>query len=187
MVRKMAKMLIAKSLKIILTISALLFIGNICTCIDKQDDNLTLVKRSYNSNELRVDGYYYDKDLEGNIDIYFLFRNGILLDCGTASNSTIAQLEESFRNGSFYQGVLKYKIAWGVFHIDSNKIQFEDWEPGSGGPTPAYRSSGVILNDTTFHIMESERVDGTEKRNVDWIFYFKQFSPKPDSISPFIP
>ncbi|MGB7568395.1 MAG: hypothetical protein WBM07_11070 [Chitinivibrionales bacterium] len=171
---------------LILIIGIILFLIN-CSFLNGPDDSLTLSKRPYTGNELRTDGFYYQLDPDGNLNVFFLFRNGILLYGGSIPENDLPQQEESYSNGSYYQSASQYKICWGVFQIDSNRIQYESWNPSSGGPLPAYKSSGNILNDTTFEITNSERVNGTEQTSGDWIYYFKQFSPKPDSVTQFIP
>jgi len=158
-----------------------------CSVLNGPDDSLTLSKRPYIGNDLRLDGYYYHLNPDGYIDIEFLYENGICLDGSHVSPAGLPQLEEWFANGNYYQTAIQYKIGWGVFQIDSNAIQYEDWVPSDGGPLPVFRNSGVILNDTTFHILESERVNGANKGNVDLVYHFKQFSPKPDSANPYIP
>ncbi|MBW7845753.1 MAG: hypothetical protein H3C45_08955, partial [Bacteroidia bacterium] len=82
----------------------------------------------------------------------------------------------------------KYKSNWGVFKIEGNFIQFERWYP-SDPPLKAYVRAGTIINDTTFLITESYRMqDGkkTEVKTRNETYYFKQFSPKPDSTNTFV-
>ena len=63
---------------------------------------------------------------------------------------------------------------------------FEKWYPNSPGQPKVYIREGKILNDTTFHITASYRPDGSERREKDEIYHFKQFSPKPDSTNNFV-
>ena len=166
-----------------------IFILNIgCTQLQGEDDKLTLDKRPYVGKELRLDGYYYQVMQTGHWRVYFLYRDGIILHADDFLPDRLEEKEETFRNGQCYEIAKKYKIDWGVFHIDSNEIKFEKWFPSDGGPLPVYISVGNILNDSTFHISKTQRSNGSEQAiDKDWLFHFRPFSPKPDSICPFIP
>jgi hypothetical protein len=81
------------------------------------------------------------------------------------------------------------KFNWGVFQVNGANIKFERWYPSSGGPLKAYISSGEILNDTTFLITESYRMqkgNKTELKDRNETYYFREFSPKSDSTNKFI-
>ena len=73
--------------------------------------------------------------------------------------------------------------------MDDNKIIYERWE-GSQLGYLVYREEGVIINDTTFVMTEISRVNQgvkTEIKPIERMYYFKEFSPKPDSTNVFIP
>jgi len=114
-------------------ISLILFLSLIvCHCgyITGVDDSLTISRKVYTGNDLRVDGYYYRYLGEGTnrqISIYFLFRNGILLWAGPFADSTIATVEEQFRSGFYYNAVKEDKASWGVFEVDGSNIIYEKW------------------------------------------------------------
>jgi hypothetical protein len=130
---------------------------------------------------LKIDGIYY-KESENFEGLYFqryaLYRNGIIRDLGASS---------SIDDPSFLSG--KSKINWGIFQVEGSIIKFERWYPSSGGGLPAYVRAGEILNDTTFVITESYRMQKgkkTEIRERNEIYHFHKFSPKPDSTNTFI-
>ena len=100
--------------------------------------------------------------------------------------SEIDSLEATFANGKYYERIKNNKEYWGIFQIDGKKITTQKWFESSGGPLWALTSSGEILNDTTFRLTESVRIDGTERRAIDVTYHFRAFSPKPDSTCPFI-
>lgn len=153
----------------------------------KKDDELSISRRDYIGDQLRIDGYYYKVGYNGEInDGYWFFRNGILIHAGGIAHSfsKMDDLMMAYIKDGYYK---TRKFAWGVFVIDGDDIAFERWYPH--GPNQAYVRAGKILNKTTFRITESYRmVDGvkTEVREKDEMYYFRQFDFKPDSINRFI-
>jgi len=169
---------------ITICISFLLF----CNWIGDQDDKLSFTRTPYDGNTLKLNGYYYRTFSGGNIEIYFLFRNGNILYGTSASSSELPQLEAMFSNGKYYENAKNDKTDWGVFKIESNRVIYERWVAANGlGAAPVYRYTGTILNDTTFQMHSYCRVDGTDENAYNYVFKFKQFSPKPDSVTKFIP
>jgi hypothetical protein len=163
-----------------------------CKKIDLfQDDELTLSRQDYTGNQLRIDGYYYFEYINSSIDyvsILFLYKNGIILSGGASLLSELPDLEESYRNGTFYNHIKNIKFGWGVHQIEGSKIKFEQWYP-SEKPYKTYVSEGAILNDTTFQITQSYRNQDGKRTEVDSkseIYHFREFSPKPDSTNNFI-
>ena len=166
-------------------------LGFTCKKIKGEDDKLSISKNPYAGKRLRVDGYYYyEYDTPSNRRTLFFYNNGISLYGGTFPSADLLQQEAEFANGKFYSAIKNDKLFWGVFQVDGDKITFERWYPSSGGPTHAYVRAGKILNDTTFQITESYRMQGgnkTEASAKDEVYHFKKFSPKPDSTNVFVP
>jgi hypothetical protein len=157
-----------------------------------QDDELSLSRQDYTGNQLRVDGYYYfdyaNSSLEY-VSIYFFYRNGIVLSGGSRLLSELPVLEESYRDGTFYNHVKSIKFVWGVHQIEGSNIKIEQWFP-SEKPYRAYVREGVILNDTTFRITQRYRNQNGKKTEVESeneVYHFKEFSPNPDSTNSFVP
>lgn len=176
------------AIKFILLFMGILFSSNACKK-EFFDDKLSLKKEPYNGNQLRIDGYYYQIS-DGKIyTILFLYRNGVVM-YGGGEGVEIENIEEreiNFIDKSWIESVKKFKSWWGLFQIDSDNIKIERWYSSSGGGLPAYLHSGIILNDTTFVMKKSVRTDGTNEREINKVYHFKQFSPKPDSTNKFIP
>jgi hypothetical protein len=153
-----------------------------CDYLIPNDDVLSIVRQDYQGNELRMNGYYYHEITkeEGTLyRRYALYRNGIIRYLGANSDPDPIR----FQNG-------QHKTLWGVFQIKGKNIKYERWYPSSGGPLQSYVLSGIILNDTTFRITESYRMQKgikTEESKENETYHFRKFSPKPDSTNRFIP
>lgn len=154
-----------------------------------QDDDLSLSRSDYNGNQLRVDGYFYQQKDKYYYDIYCFYNNGILLAAGGTFLS-VAEMDD-YLNGEFInnKSYQMHKSNWGIFTIENDNIKFERWYPGDP-PLKAYIREGNIINDSTFIITESYRMQGGNKTEVKAraeTFHFKAFNPKPDSTNKFIP
>lgn len=157
-----------------------------------KDDDLFLSRQNYTGNQLRIDGYYYNEYGSGNEtrrEIYFFYRNGILLKGGVPLLTELSIRENEFKNGTYYNYVKDSKLDWGVFQINGNNIKYEHWYPNSIGPLRAVIHEGIILNDTTFLITQTYRMKDGNKTDVSFenlLYRFKKLSPKPDSTNQFI-
>lgn len=158
-------------------------------CSGFLDDELSIKRTDYSGNELKISGYYYydygNSNPEGYMDVYFLFRNGIILEGGTFKKSELVDEEAKYQTSGWSASMRKYKDVWGVFKIQANNIEYERWYSGEP-PLKSYVSSGVILNDSTFQITKSRRSNGKEVTSENTIYRFKAFSPKPDSTNTFV-
>ena len=150
------------------------------------DEKLTLQRRDYAGNELRIDGYYYNVNYNV-ISIYFLYRNGIILYGYSYPNLNLDEIELKMLNNDMYNNSYnKSKANWGVFIINEESIKIEKWEPSTGIGLPVYIREGNILNDTTFHITLSYDPKGSNKSILNELYHFKKFAPKPDSTNVYI-
>ena len=170
-------------------ISILILIISSCT-LNKmfQDDELISLERINNdSNALKLDGYYVMEIGTHNPTyiVYFLYRNGIILYGGGATQSEFQELMELYKNGDFYLSVKNGKTWWGVYQIDDNEIKFERWYP-SERPYETFLRVGEIVNDSTFRITVASDSDGSNPTDKDELYQFKSFSSKPDSTNVFI-
>jgi len=168
---------------LILLILSMLF----AQCTSGDDDLLSLTLTPYNGNQLRIDGYYYQIGYDGKtiFSPYFFYKNGILISPEGMGNS-LEEMDSYIKK--YYldcQSYKKDKLDWGVFIVEGNIIKFGRWYP-SERPLKAFIREGVILNDTTFQITKSYRSDSTEQRGKDEMYYFRSFSPKPDSTNVYI-
>jgi hypothetical protein len=174
-----------RKMKLILIMLGIILSSNSCIKNILADDELTLEKRPYVGNQLRIDGYYYLLDDYGINATYFFYQNGIIIHRGGWISNNLEELEHNFETINWNE-IKDNKLKWGVFQVDGNEILFERWYPSSGGPTPAYIRSGEILNDTTFLITKSVRPKTGEEKELNEVYHFREFSPKPDSTNIFI-
>jgi hypothetical protein len=176
------------TLKIISIIASVFMFMTTCKK-ETVDDQLSLIREPFIGNNLHIGGYYYQK--AGNSLVYdfsFFYSNGIFLNGGGGEKSII-QAEDYIKRlliiNKAHQGT---KIGWGVFKVEGINIKFERWYP-SERPYKAYVGEGKIINDTTFVITESYRMQKGAKTDIqpkNETYYFKQFSPKPDSTNEFV-
>ena len=141
---------------------------------------LTIQRRDYIGNELRMDGFYYSKEKVRNEDhytVYFLYRNGVLLYPGTFLGP-LDDVKDELRDLENYSFSKTHGdiTNWGVFVIENNTITIEKWWPGNGYNAPVVKTNGTIKNDTSFTLNRSSFID----------YFFTPFSPKPDSTNTFI-
>lgn len=153
-----------------------------------KDEELTLNRQPYNSNELKIDGYYYYLENRKIWKTYFFYRNGTL-HYGIASDTLDNDLVkyDAWFASDYYSNIIKTDHnRWGLFQIHDDSIVLERWSIQEGGD-PVLRVSGHILNDTTFVMTRSEYPYSGEVYQHDLTYHFHQFSPKPDSTNTFIP
>ena len=78
---------------------------SMCNKEKKEDAVLSIERTLYTGNELRIDGYYYNKyTVSGKnyITIYFFYRNGILLYGYSMPINDLTEQEKEYKNGDFY-------------------------------------------------------------------------------------
>lgn len=155
-----------------------------------KDDELSIQRTNYTGNQLRINGYYYQLIDGALYGVYCFYANGVIQHLGDGYKlSELAGFEQLITTKDFNDKSKAVKYFWGVFKIEGNSIQFERWYP-SEPPYKAYVRSGTILNDSTFKITESYRMQGGQKTEVTSLnetYHFKKFSPKPDSTNAFVP
>ena len=158
--------------------------------VRKNDAKLTLKLTPFFSNKLRIDGFYYSGQQNNYTDnITFLYKNGVIVNYGSFASYNFNTIEEQLQSENFVAKIKSIKYGWGVFLIDGNIIKYEQWYASNGGPYPTFVREGKILNDTSYHIHEAYKlVNGnkTEITNLNETYYFRKYSPKPDSANEFI-
>ena len=176
-------------MRVLLLIGTLVVLSCSCKKDFMKDDGFSLERMPYTGNQLRIDGYYYQKVNSSLFSVYFLYSNGIILSAGGVFTDKTAidnYIREEFLETLSYK---ESKILWGLFAIDGANIRFERWYP-SDPPLKAYVRKGEILNDTTFIITQSYRVVNGQKTDIkqrEETYHFNEFSPKPDSTNRFVP
>ncbi len=170
-------------------ITVLILLVSCCSKIfQKEEDFLTISKTSYTGNELKLNGCYYQKwdnnQKFGNV--IFLYNNGVVFQKGGSGelkdlNNYLSEIQEN----KFYYSK---KGFWGLFIVEENKIICERWVGTEAGYL-VYQEEGNIINDTTFMMTLSSRINKGVKTNthkIERIYYFHEYSPKPDSTNNFI-
>jgi hypothetical protein len=172
-----------KQLKIGVVILFTQFVS--CQMFFGEDDKLTLRRKPYDGSALKLDGYYYQSYQDGNmVDIYFLSRNGVIINAGAFEANKLDLYERKFSDTAFVNKLRNVKFNWGVFQIDGDSMKFEKWYP-SERPYRTKIKEGIILNDSTFLITKVRNQKG-EMALKNEAYHFKRFTPKIDSISKFI-
>ncbi len=146
------------------------------------DAELGFSRQSNISNKIRLDGYFYeDSNGTGYSKVYLLYQNGVSYN--GLSSTRIKDIE----NNSFAPTVNKdVKSGWGVYRIEGNHIEFQNWV-FSVGCKPVITRKGTILNDTTIKLTSWQNSNSDESNNINTILLFHKYSPKPDSTNNFIP
>jgi hypothetical protein len=75
---------------------------------------------------------------------------------------------------------------WGIYSINGANIIIENWYPSENG-FPVYIRSGQIQNDSTFHINQSKRCNGSDSEIENILFQYEKIEQKPDSLNQYIP
>lgn len=150
---------------------------------------LQLIKVDDLPNTFRLDGYYINEVVLDNdvyYKFYFLYTNGVLYGGTHLLQEKLNTVEEKVALYEIRNRATNMRDLWGAFRIYDKKIEFEKWEPSSGGPMKTVIRQGDILNDTTFVIRK--RINNYDGKTylVQDTFRFRQFSPKPDSTNRFV-
>ena len=155
-----------------------------CLLMSCDEDDFLMNKSEYEGDDLTLNGYYYILTDYGSVSgIHFFYRNGITRTLGSVKNS-FEEMDDYIRE-MYLPGKNppESRLQWGLYKIKDKRITIEmvyDY----GRITVM---EGDILNDTTFHLTSSYRQrepDNEEK--MDRYYYFREFSPKPDSINKYI-
>ena len=143
------------------------------------DEELTMFRTPYNGKEIRLDGYYSGLNYQsGNttyIQYMFFYSNGILYT-SFGYNNDITDINEIIK---LMDKDRKDKREWAVFKVSGDSIIMQGWRLRDDVyQNYAYNYRYKIINDTTLYYEDSW---GSTKS-----YYFKKFSPKPDSANVFI-
>lgn len=113
-----------------------------------------------------------------------LYRDGVVLFPGFEKDHTasLTDIEAEIANGNVYANSVGRKSCWGIFLVEGDTLITETWAPVLFGGMRPIKSRAVILNDSTFSVQSSEEKGGLPERT----YYFKEFSPKPDSSNTFV-
>lgn len=153
-----------------------------------KDDQLAISKTEVVGHQLRTDGFFFEDDSEKErVRVFLLYRNGVFFDAlsypyESASQNTLQlDLENSLLKRS--------KSSWGLFRIDSNQIEIEQWRSEINGCETTLYHYGEIIDDSTFTIYRTESRTNGDIRIVtepNSSYRFRPLSEKPDSTNSFI-
>jgi hypothetical protein len=158
-----------------------------CTGREDESEKLTFEKQLNNTRKLRLAGLYLrgDPDLDSlNFNVYFLYEDGKILYFGSLDGATYNS--ETLTDRTLIEKIKKNIVSWGLYTIGGDTISFEKWHHSGGPPKITYIRKGKILNDSTFIITSSERPNGEERTQLNEVYHFRKFHPKPDSTNDFI-
>ncbi len=153
------------------------------------DSLLLLDREEFIETSLKLGGYYYSpfKTHSGDRFItYFLYKNGVLLYGGSPLVNEIHVRENEYKDGTYGDYTKGNKTDWGVFQIKEDSIVIERWGATSGYSLKTAMYYGEILNDTTFLMKKYKSNYGGGIQSIQDTFYFRSFSPKPDSTNNYI-
>jgi hypothetical protein len=167
---------------------ALLFCS--CSLLVGEDQPLTENLSTNNSRMLRLDGYYIDSPSSAqdrNARPLILYQNGIVLKPFAHDRDSLDAFHDYLRSVQLTRSMAKTRYVWGHYWIQNDTLLIESWSLGGGFYSDVFIEKATILNDSTFRIETIESPDGSLKVRSGELYRFKKFSPKPDSICPFIP
>jgi hypothetical protein len=165
----------------------LLFLCSCKTCKEGREDELCSDLQWNESNALRLDGYYYREYSDPpRREIFFLYKNGVMMNGGLVNLDELTAVEASYANGIYYLENSGFISRWGQYKIENEHFSFEKWYPSTNNWI-AYIKDGIVVNDTTFHIVTSSTCDVSDFNIRDETYHFKKFGPKPDSTNQYIP
>ena len=174
-------------MKTLFLLSILILLNSSCCLLEctEEDDPLYLKRMEYSGNDIKLNGYYYQIGTKVS-NAYFFYRNGVIINIGGVRDN-LPEYDEHIIDVMNYGYYKNQKACWGVFIIDNDKILLERWQPLQ--PFRAYIQQGEILNDTTFRLTKRYRMvneEKTDEMEINSIYHFREFSPKPDSTNVFI-
>lgn len=136
---------------------------------------------------LFVDGYLYNGGLSmlpGVLSGENYYDHCNLVDSNNNFYNARSHLEHWLKEGTIGKDKGTYKkglFQRGVYQINEKNIKLQHYAGSEGGPY-LLEYIGEILNDTTFVITSRRSYDGWSDYE-DWLFKFKKFPIKPDSIN----
>ncbi len=156
-----------------------------CFWMNEEDESFYYKKSPYYGNEMKINGYYYSAFFEDWISILIYYQNGVVIDGGAVKS--LCQLEDDIISGKFYESRKENIESWGVFMVDGFNIVRESIEAIGWTHRISFLYYGEILNDTTIQFYtKKETYSNAKEQKYERLYYFKEFSPKPDSTNVFI-
>lgn len=147
------------------------------------DDKCTLEQRNFEGENLRIDGFYYGDVSEDDevTTIFILYRNGVVMGpVGVKLSESENRIKKLIDNNNRRDEI----DNWGLFEVEDSTISLEYYLPSMYGHH-TYLMRGMILNDSTFRMIEGRRSVDSKYESIDRLFRFRQTEVKPDSTNKF--
>ena len=173
-----------KFLRLIICLSCLpLSCQKLGLCKDKE---FSFDRLDNTTGKLRLDGYYYSQYFNDSTEelsiVCFLYENGIFEGNSSGPTEEVregdVEIDDSFSRNSA-------KTGWGIYKIEGDEIEIQTWLPTQLSCHAIQVEKGVIENDSTFIITSTYTTKDKDEQEVNSIFRFVPYSPKPDSINSF--
>ena len=153
------------------------------------DEKFSMSREENNTNKLRLDGYYYHSNNIGKewAEVCLFYQNGIYTSLYSFDLSEILDDDNKIVIPTLSK---EWKSGWGIYKIQNNIIEIEQWMPRQCGGVSVVYNRGNIINDSTFNLNYYKTIQGgkvKEEGSLNLTFKFKPHSTKPDSIVSFIP
>jgi len=178
-------------MKVILMVRNIMILGFLliagCRFYVGEDDKISSGCKAMTSEKFSINGYYYEGKLaEGEIiDVFFFYENGVVMNFGALKIEDIQTYEMAFGDEKLALIRQQKKTFWGVYRVDDDSISFENLYPSSG-PWISFTRIGNISDDSTFVVSKVEQTSDKSSEQVNEVYHFKKFSPKPDSVNVFV-
>jgi hypothetical protein len=146
----------------------------------------SLTKVEFSSSTKKINGYYYFKANEG-YKLFFLNKNGFYVFIEVLSSpKNIQELDKNLIAVIKNINTVKSTYHYGIFNVVNNDIKIERWLSGNGGKYPVQYLSGKFENDSTILITQKVGDEIYRKKNkpvynINELYNFRSYSPKPDS------
>jgi hypothetical protein len=166
-------------MKRLLFIVSFIFLTIFSACSDSWRRKLNIERLDYNGNELKIQGFYYNK----NFATFILFKNGVTLGWLRVGN-TLNDVINYWTDKNSYGQHVDSPRDWGIYQISKEIFKSEGWYANGEILHPIGKHIGRIVNDTTLLITEAHFPPQHTVENDT--FYFYPLSIKPDSTNRFI-
>lgn len=151
---------------------------SINSCFNSKE--LILEHEGVDLEKINIDGYFYTEK-EYRSPSFFLFKDGTYLYIGGKENCfSFDCMEEFIRESTRMnhdQSVYNSKYLWGIYSIDSNRIDIKRYQGIGFASYRIQEIEGQIADSTTIILKRGERYDK---------YRLHPYSPKPDSTNKFI-
>ena len=153
-----------------------------CDC---SDEEFSIVRKPYLGNEIKTNGYFYSYDSTSkSTSIKLFYRNGVVLSGGRYLSQDLNIIESEI--SSYFETIRNDKNSWSPFEVKNNTLIIETYYDNPPScRLLTQRMSYEIQNDTTIVWRKTDH-PGYKDKIYHTVWYFKEYSPKPDSTNVFV-